>query len=80
MQIQSVNNAPNFQANYLRTAEKSVKYGLYSAPSKIDIYSIDSRDKDLIEKLLVKTDLKMTRKDAAAVKEKNSINTITIIF
>ena len=74
MQIQAVNNAPNFQANYLRTAQQAVKYGSHPASSKIDIYSIDSRDKDLIEKLLVKTDLKPNRKDAAAVKEKNNIN------
>lgn len=74
MQIQSINNTPNFQANYLRTAQQTVKYGLHSKQTPIDIYSIDSRDKDLIEKLLVKIDLRENRKDASAVKEKNSLN------
>lgn len=74
MQIQAVNNVPNFQANYLRTAQQAVKYGSHPASSKIDIYSIDSRDKDLIEKLLVKIDLRENRKDVSAVKEKNNIN------
>ena len=74
MQIQSINNTPNFQANYLRTAQQTVKYGLHSKQTPVDIYSIDSRDKDLIEKLLVKIDLRENRKDASAVKEKNSIN------
>lgn len=74
MQIQSIKNTPNFQANYLRTAQQTVKYGCISKQTPIDIYSIDSRDKDLIEKLLVKIDLRENRKDASAVKEKNSLN------
>lgn len=72
MQIQSVNSAPNFQANHLRTAVKlSQKTGKPS--STIDIYSINNSDNDLINKLLMKIDLR-ERTDLRAVKEKKNVN------
>lgn len=74
MQIQSVNNTPNFQANYLRTAKQTVKSGLYTKQTPIDIYSIDSRDRDLIEKLLVKVDLVRDRRDEIVLNGKKRIN------
>ena len=57
MHIQSVSNAPNFQANYFRTAKQVVKSGNNLRMQSIDIYSIDERYKGLIEKLLMKIDL-----------------------
>lgn len=72
MQIQSVNNAPNFQANHLRTA-KMITGAVKPKETTIDIYSINKADSDVINKLLLKIDLK-DRKDAKAVKEKNNVN------
>lgn len=72
MQIQSVNNTPNFQANHLRTAKMAVG-AVKPRETTIDIYSINKADSDIINKLLMKIDLK-DRKDAKAVKEKNNIN------
>ncbi len=73
MQIQPINNAPNFQANHLRTAKKIVKSGNRNVTTKIDIYSINKSDNDLIKKLLQKVDIQ-ERSDSKAIKEKGSIN------
>lgn len=70
MQIQTVNNSPNFQANHLRTAKmvnKKIKV------NSIDIYSINKSDKSLIDNLLLKLDAKK-RSDANGVREKNNVN------
>lgn len=70
MQIQTVNNSPNFQANHLRTAKmvnKKIKV------NSIDIYSISKSDKSLIDNLLLKLDAKK-RSDANGVREKNNVN------
>lgn len=73
MQIQSINtNTPNFQANRLRTAVRLAKTANRPNTS-IDIYSINSSDSELINKLLMKIDLK-NRTDLFAVKEKNNVN------
>lgn len=72
MQIQSVNNTPNFQANHLRTA-KMITGAVKPRETSIDIYSINKSDSDIINKLLMKIDLK-NRLDAKAVKEKNNVN------
>lgn len=72
MQVQSVNNTPNFQANHLRTA-KMIAGSVKPKETTIDIYSINKADSDIINKLLMKIDL-IDRKDAKAVKEKNNIN------
>lgn len=72
MQIQSVNNTPNFQANHLRTA-KMITGAVKPKETTIDIYSINKADSDIINKLLMKIDLK-NRLDAKAVKEKNNVN------
>ena len=72
MQIQSVKNTPSFQANRLRTAFKLAENaGKYQ--SAIDIYSINSSDSGLIDKLLLKLDLK-ERTDSFAIKEKPNVN------
>ena len=72
MQIQSVKNTPSFQANRLRTAMKLTENtGKYQ--SAIDIYSINSSDSALIDKLLLKLDLK-ERTDSFAIKEKPNVN------
>ena len=70
MQIQTVNNSPNFQANHLRTAKmvnKKIKV------NSIDIYSINKSDKSIIDNLLLKLDAKK-RSDANGVREKNNVN------
>ena len=73
MQIQAINtNTPNFQANRLRTASKLIT-DQKQPKSVIDIYSINKSDSDLINKLLMKIDLK-DRSDLLAVKEKNNVN------
>ena len=73
MHLQPINNTtPNFGASYLRSA-RIAGSKFKSHENVIDIYSINKDDKDLIEKLLMKIDLK-ERKDSTAVKEKNNIN------
>lgn len=70
MQIQPVNNSPDFQANHLRTAQilnKKNKINL------IDIYSINKSDKNLIDNLLLKINTKK-RLDNYGVREKNNVN------
>lgn len=78
MQIQPVNNnAQNFEANRLRTADMISKR-IYNnkkilSPYNVTIYSINKSDKSLIESLLLKLEAK-NRSDANAVKEKNTVN------
>lgn len=47
MRIQSVNNQPNFQALKMTNVKKQLTNGIRD----INIYSIDSRDKDFIERM-----------------------------
>ena len=47
MRIQSVNNQPNFQALKMTNVKKQLKNGIRD----INIYSIDSRDKDFVERM-----------------------------
>ncbi len=73
MQIQAINtNTPNFQANRIRTAVRFVKAN-NRPDTSIDIYSINSSDRDLINKLLMKVDLK-NRTDSFGLKEKENVN------
>lgn len=73
MHLQPINNTtPNFGASYLRSA-RIAGGRLKSHENVIDIYSINKDDRDLIEKLMMKIDLK-ERQDSMAVKEKNTVN------
>lgn len=72
MQIQSVNNTPAFQANQLRTVYKFAK-NTGKHQTSIDIYSINKSDSELIDKLLLKVDLK-NRADGLAIREKQNVN------
>lgn len=78
MQILPVNNnAPNFEANRLRTAEMISERISHNKKvliaDNITIYSINKSDKGLIDNLLSKLGAK-NRSDANAVKEKNTVN------
>ncbi len=73
MHLQPINNStPNFQANHLRNI-RLVGEKLPLNKEFYDIYSINKNDSELINKLLLKIDLK-ERKDALALKEKPTIN------
>ena len=73
MHLQPINTAePNFKANYLRSV-KIINGKINPQKNVVDIYSINKEDKNLIEKLLIKIDLK-DRKDSLAIKEKPTVN------
>lgn len=73
MHLQPISNTtPNFQANHLRSV-KVLSGALQAKQDVIDIYSINKSDKDVIQKLLNKIDMK-DRRDGFAVKEKNTVN------
>ena len=74
MQVYAINNTPNFQANRLmtiKTASKNVKSKMFD---QVDIYSIDKRDSNVINNLLMKLDLVEVRKDTYALREKSTVN------
>lgn len=80
MHLQPVNsNTTAFGANHLRSI-KIASDALNSRATKIDIYSIDKKDSDLIGKLLLKTDLK-SRSDEKALQEKSTLdNTLRYVL